>query len=158
MVGQQPPRRLRCAQDCPVILDQADIDALLASATQIASDTESDAGPAPRAQATATAPQSARSGGRKGIRLSRGELSRVLQMRFPVIVVLAERQMELVEILNLNVGSIIEFERSSDAELALRVGNRPVATGQAVKVGEFFGLRVTAIDSIEERIRAMGGS
>jgi flagellar motor switch protein FliN len=138
--------------DATVILDQTDIDALLATTTAIAAEDEVAPSSRPAGPAATTANHPAG----RGLRVSRRDLGRILQMRFPVIVVLAERQMELGEILRLNVGSIIEFERSAEAELALRVGNRPVGVGQAVKVGEFFGLRVTAIDSVEQRIRALG--
>jgi flagellar motor switch protein FliN/FliY len=70
--------------------------------------------------------------------------------------VLAEREMALQEVLRWTPGSIIEFEQSADTELDLVVGNRAVGAGQAVKVGENFGIRITAIGEMDERIRAMG--
>ena len=137
-----------------MILDQADIDALLASATQLAVETGQGAPSPGHSPAASTSSNSGRGG---PVRVTRRELGRILQMRFPVIVELADRQMDLSEILQLNVGSIIEFERAADALLSLRVGNRAIGAGQAVKVGEYFGLRVTAVDSVELRIRALGG-
>ena len=64
--------------------------------------------------------------------------------------------MPLSEILNLTSGAIIEFEKSSDGELDLLINNKCIGHGQAVKVGENFGLRITDIGSVQERIRAMG--
>jgi flagellar motor switch protein FliN/FliY len=64
--------------------------------------------------------------------------------------------MNFDEVLNLTVGSIIEFDRSSDSDLDLVVGNRQIGIGQAVKVGENFGLKVTRIQQVADRIQAMG--
>lgn len=82
--------------------------------------------------------------------------TRILTLQVPVIVRLAERQMKLSEILNLTTGAIIEFEKSADSELELMINDQCIGQGQAVKVGENFGLRVTYIGTVHERIRAMG--
>jgi len=84
-------------------------------------------------------------------------IRRILSLSVPVNATLAERDMSVESILTLTVGSIIEFEKLFDAELSLRVGNREIGAGHAVKVAENFGLRLTRIGSIEERIDAMGG-
>ena len=44
------------------------------------------------------------------------------------------------------------------AELKLVVTNRQIGLGQAVKVGENFGLRITRIGTIYDTIMALGGS
>lgn len=84
------------------------------------------------------------------------EIQRILNLEVPVIVQLAGRQMNMKEVLDLNVGSVIEFDKRFDAELALIVTNRCIGLGHAVKVGENFGLRITRIGSIYEKIRALG--
>jgi hypothetical protein len=40
--------------------------------------------------------------------------------------------------------------------LELRVNNKAIGTGQAVKVGENFGLRITFMGDLKERITALG--
>lgn len=92
------------------------------------------------------------------VRDSKREVSRILKLSVPVIVVLAEREMTVEAILQVTVGTIIEFEVPFDAEFPLRVSNQTIGRGQAVKVGENFGLRVTRIDSVAHRIDALGGS
>lgn len=82
---------------------------------------------------------------------------RILKLEVPVIVQLAWREMSLAEILNLSNGAIIEFEKSFDAPLDLKINNKIIGCGQAVKVGEKFGLRIAAIGSVTQRIKAMGG-
>ena len=85
------------------------------------------------------------------------ELQRVLRLKVPVIVRLAERRLAVGEVLRLGVGSIIEFTKRSEDPLDLLVNNRPVAVGEAVKVGENFGLRVKQVGSAGELAAALGG-
>jgi flagellar motor switch protein FliN/FliY len=84
------------------------------------------------------------------------DLQRVLSLDVPLIVVLGERQMRLSEVVALQPGTIIELPKKADEELELRANNKPIATGVAVKVGENFGLRVTFIGDLKERIGALG--
>jgi len=86
----------------------------------------------------------------------RAELRRILHLLVPVSVILAERTMSVRSILEVTAGSIIEFDVPCDTRLTLAVGNRPIGRGQAVKIGEKFGLRVTGIDGVQARIDAMG--
>jgi len=83
--------------------------------------------------------------------------TRILHLEVPVIVTLAERTMPLSKILTFSPGSIIEFEKPSDGLLDLMINNRCVGRGQAVKVGENFGLRVTVIGSVKSRVEAVTG-
>jgi flagellar motor switch protein FliN/FliY len=85
-----------------------------------------------------------------------GEIHRILSLTVPVSATLAERDMTVGAILAINVGAIVEFDVPVDAELVLYVGNRPIGRGQAIKAGENFGVRITRIDDVEQRIGAMG--
>ncbi|MGN6724884.1 MAG: FliM/FliN family flagellar motor switch protein [Tepidisphaeraceae bacterium] len=84
------------------------------------------------------------------------ELSRILQLQVPVIVKLAERKFTLAEVLRIQVGAILEFAKASDESLELLINNKPIATGDAVKVGENFGLRLTQIGDVKQIIQSMG--
>ena len=55
-----------------------------------------------------------------------------------MIVKLAERKLLLSEVMRLGVGAIIEFIKSSEEPLHLLINNKPIAVGEAVKVGENF--------------------
>ena len=83
-------------------------------------------------------------------------LERILKIRLPVTVVLAERQMNMEEILNLSPGSVIEFERHHQQFLDLLINNKPVARGETVTVREKFGLRVREIGEIKDMIKSLG--
>jgi flagellar motor switch/type III secretory pathway protein FliN len=69
----------------------------------------------------------------------------LLRVKLPVLVTLAEKKQTLRRILELAPGSIIQFDKSCEDMLELAVGQQPVALGEAVKVGDKFGLRVTSM-------------
>ena len=85
------------------------------------------------------------------------ELRRILKLKVPVIVRLASKRLTLSEVMRLGGGGILEFEKASDAPLELLVNNKVVGEGEAVKVGENFGLRLTRIGDARERLDALGG-
>lgn len=72
-------------------------------------------------------------------------------------VTLAKRYMPIETVLQITVGTIIEFNVPFDAELILSVANSEIGKGQAVKIGENFGLRITQIGTVPDRIDALGG-
>ena len=84
------------------------------------------------------------------------DLRRILQLQVPVIVKLAERKLTLGEVMRLGAGAIIEFSKNSDEPLELLVNNKPIGVGDAVKVGENFGLKITQIGDVKEIIRSLG--
>ncbi|HOB74982.1 MAG TPA: FliM/FliN family flagellar motor C-terminal domain-containing protein [Phycisphaerae bacterium] len=127
---------------------QADIDALLAQATALAEEPPPPAAlrPAKAASRPTIPPPSSPD----------EDPARILRLVVPVIVRLAERTMPLEDIINLGTGAIIEFDKPAEAELDLMINNKCIGTGQAVKVGENFGLRITSIGSVRDRIEALG--
>jgi flagellar motor switch protein FliN/FliY len=88
---------------------------------------------------------------------SNTELERILHMPVPVIVKLAERKLALSEVMRLGAGAIIEFSKASDEPIELMIANKAIAIGEAVKVGENFGLRITQIGDVRQIIRSLGG-
>jgi flagellar motor switch/type III secretory pathway protein FliN len=79
----------------------------------------------------------------------------LLRIKVPVVVTLAEKRQPLGKVVEMSPGSIIQFDKSCEEMLQLAVGNRPIACGEAVKVGDKFGLRITSIILPEERFRAV---
>jgi flagellar motor switch/type III secretory pathway protein FliN len=75
----------------------------------------------------------------------------LLKIDVPLRVVLAEKKQSLAGILELGPGSIIQFTKSCEDLLELHVENQVVAQGEAVKVGDKFGLRITSMVMPEER-------
>jgi flagellar motor switch protein FliN/FliY len=87
---------------------------------------------------------------------AQGELKRILRLQVPVIVKLAERKLLLSEVMRLGVGAIIEFIKSSEEPLELLINNKPIGVGEAVKVGENFGLRIKQIGDVKQVIASLG--
>jgi flagellar motor switch protein FliN len=84
------------------------------------------------------------------------ELARILRLQVPVIVRLAERKLSMAEVMRLGIGAIIEFSKSNDEPLELLVNNKQIGVGEAVKVGENFGLRITQVGDVRQVIRSLG--
>ena len=81
----------------------------------------------------------------------------LLRIKVPVVVTLAENRQPLHRIVELGPGSIIQFDKSCEETLDLSVGEHTIASGEAVKVGDKFGLRITSIILPEERFLSLRG-
>jgi flagellar motor switch/type III secretory pathway protein FliN len=77
----------------------------------------------------------------------------LLRIKVPVIVTLAETKQPIGRIVELGPGTIIQFDKSCEEMLSLQVGDQPVAEGEAVKVGDKFGIRLTSLRLPGERFK-----
>ena len=78
----------------------------------------------------------------------------VLKVKIPVATILARARKPIKAILELGVGSIIQFEKSCDEMLEIEVGQSIViASAEAVKVGDKFGFRISTVTLPDERFR-----
>ncbi len=85
------------------------------------------------------------------------DVDTILKLEVPLLVMVGECRMPVEDVLSLGPGAILELERPADSDLILMVNNKTIGAGQAVKVGENFGVKITKIDSAVERINALGG-
>jgi flagellar motor switch/type III secretory pathway protein FliN len=77
-----------------------------------------------------------------------------LKVKVPVATILARARKPIKTVLELGVGSIIQFEKSCEEMLEIEVGQTIViATAEAVKVGDKFGFRISSVRLPEERFR-----
>lgn len=84
------------------------------------------------------------------------DLKCILQLEVPLIVLIAQHKLTVEEVRNLAPGAIIELPKESEEDLEILVNNQGIAMGRAVKVGENFGVRITFVGDIKQRIEAMG--
>jgi flagellar motor switch protein FliN len=77
----------------------------------------------------------------------------LLRIKVPVIVTLAAKKQPISRIIELGPGSIIQFDKSCEEMLDLHVADQTVAEGEAVKVGDKFGIRVTSLVVPGERFK-----
>ncbi len=69
----------------------------------------------------------------------------LLRIPVSVVVTLAQKRQMLGRIVEIGPGSILQFDKSCEEMLELNVGGHTVAQGEAVKVGDKFGLRITSM-------------
>ena len=84
------------------------------------------------------------------------DLHSILRIEVPLIVQVASRKMPVEDVLKLSPGAIIELPKLADEELEIMVANKQIGLGNAVKVGENFGVRVTYVGDVRQRIAALG--
>lgn len=81
----------------------------------------------------------------------------LLSIPISVIVKLAEKKIELGQLMVMGPGTIVTFEKSCEDLLDLYVNNQLYCRGEAVKIGEKFGIKVNEVGSVEERVSAVLG-
>ena len=74
---------------------------------------------------------------------------RLLNLPVKVSVQLADRKIDMSQLLTMAPGTLLTFEKSCEELLDLYVNNRIYARGEAVKIGEKFGLKINEIGDLE---------
>lgn len=85
------------------------------------------------------------------------EVRNILELAVPVIVTIGQRRMSIDDVLALGPGAILDLDKEADEPLELRINNKVLAKGQAVKLGENFGIRIEEVASKQTRVEALGG-
>ena len=92
-----------------------------------------------------------------GLRLLPDYARSLLKIPVGVVVVLAETKKTVAKIREICPGMIIQVGKGCDEMLQLEVGGCPIAIGEAVKVGDKFGLRLTAMSMPRPRFESVRG-
>ncbi len=91
---------------------------------------------------------------------SQDELSRELEFLFDVplqiSVEVGRARILLKDLLQMGEGYVVELDKFSGEPLDLYVNSRLIARGEAVKVGDKFGIKLTEVVSQSERISRLG--
>jgi flagellar motor switch protein FliN/FliY len=83
------------------------------------------------------------------------KLQNLMELRLPLAVILAERTILLRNIFEWTNGTIVEFGKNHEDPLDIYVSDRAIASGEAVKFGENFGVRVRKIGTPKETIEKL---
>ncbi|MDR2762930.1 MAG: FliM/FliN family flagellar motor C-terminal domain-containing protein [Planctomycetaceae bacterium] len=90
----------------------------------------------------------------KGIDDLPGYSRSLLKVKIPVAAVLATARKPIKSILELGVGSVIQFDKSCEELLEVEVGQKiSIGSAEAVKVGDKFGFRIHSMLLPDERFR-----
>ncbi len=82
-------------------------------------------------------------------------VDRILNIDVPITVEIARRAIKMKEVLAFKPGTVLEFDKKSEDLLDLLAGRARIGKGEAVKVGESFGMRVLEIGCLRERIQSL---
>ena len=77
-------------------------------------------------------------------------LGTLMDVSLPVTIEFGRTRMTVNEVLKLGQGSVIQLERMVGEPIDILVGNRKLAEGEVVVIGEHFGVRITHISSAED--------
>ena len=81
-------------------------------------------------------------------------LAALLDVQMAVSIQFGETEMLLEDVIKLGVGSIIELNSGVDEPVKLIVNGRCFARGEVVTVDAFYGIKITEITSVGERIKS----
>jgi len=85
------------------------------------------------------------------------DLQTILKLDVPLIVTVGSRRVSVETVLRLGPGSILELSKSADEPLEILINNKQIGTGESIKVGENFGVRLLEVKPPEQRVAALGG-
>lgn len=84
------------------------------------------------------------------------DIKSIMALEVPLVVVLGERTMMVNDIRSWIAGSILELGKEAEEDLEVRINNRAIGQGSAVKIGENFGIQINYVGDPKDRINAMG--
>jgi len=89
------------------------------------------------------------------IELNSGEMkniSLIMDVQLPVRVRIGRKKMLLKDVLNMDIGSVIELNQLANDPLEILVDNHVIALGEVVIVDGNFGVQITSIGSKRDRL------
>ena len=81
----------------------------------------------------------------------------LMDVQLPVSIRFGETEMLLEDVVKLGVGSVIELSSSVDEPVELIVNGKSLARGEVVTIDGLYGVRITEISNVSERIRSING-
>jgi len=103
---------------------------------------------------------SSSSGCEETISLSSEEISNIgliMDVKLPVRVRIGKKRMLLKDVLNMDIGSVIELNQLANDPLEILVDNHVIAEGEVVIVDGNFGVQITTIGSKKDRLTQLKG-
>ena len=85
-------------------------------------------------------------------------LELLLDVKLDVSIELGRTKMLVRDILELGPGSVVELDKMAGETVDLLINDKKLAEGEVVVVDENFGVRITHLVSMEERIKMLQAS
>jgi flagellar motor switch protein FliN/FliY len=81
----------------------------------------------------------------------------IMDVKLPVRVRIGKKRMLLKDVLNMDIGSVIELNQLANDPLEILVDNHVIAQGEVVIVDGNFGVQITTIGTKKERLNQLKG-
>ena len=81
----------------------------------------------------------------------------IMDVKLPVRVRIGKKRMLLKDVLNMDIGSVIELNQLANDPLEILVDNHVIAQGEVVIVDGNFGVQITSIGTKKERLTQLKG-
>ncbi len=97
---------------------------------------------------------------KEDVKLSEEELKNIaliLDVKLPVRVRIGKKKMLLKDVLNMDIGSVIELNQLANDPLDILVDNHVIAQGEVVIVDGNFGVQITTIGTKKDRLKQLKG-
>jgi len=98
--------------------------------------------------------------GEETLNLSSDEMKNIaliMDVKLPVRVRIGKKRMLLKDVLNMDIGSVIELNQLANDPLEILVDNHVIAQGEVVIVDGNFGIQITTIGTKKERLKQLKG-
>jgi len=82
-------------------------------------------------------------------------ISLIMDVKLPVRVRIGKKRMLLKDVLNMDIGSVIELNQLANDPLEILVDNHVIAQGEVVIVDGNFGVQITSIGTKRERLNQL---
>jgi flagellar motor switch protein FliN/FliY len=79
----------------------------------------------------------------------------VMDVPVEVRVEIGRKRLRIAEVLRLGAGSVVELDKASGESLDVYVNDRRIARGEAVVVGDRYGIRLTEVILADDRGRGL---
>jgi flagellar motor switch protein FliN len=84
------------------------------------------------------------------------KLDLLYDLNLPVSIELGRTNMLIKEILDLQRGSIIEFEKLASEPVDILINGKKMAEGEVVIIEKHFGIRITNLIQTSDRVKGLG--
>ncbi|MEA1892239.1 MAG: flagellar motor switch protein FliY [Campylobacterota bacterium] len=82
-------------------------------------------------------------------------ISLIMDVKLPIRVRIGKKKMLLKDVLNMDIGSVIELNQLANDPLEILVDNHVIAQGEVVIVDGNFGVQITSIGTKKERLNQL---
>jgi flagellar motor switch protein FliN len=84
------------------------------------------------------------------------KLELLMDLTLPVAIELGRTNMLIRDILDLQRGSVVEFEKLASEPVDVLINGKKMAEGEVVVIEKHFGIRITNLVEASERVKALG--